>query len=305
MSDEATQPHTERPTSAPALPRHRTVGMLVEGRAVAYRFDGTATVVDEHGSELTTGDLRFRWLLPTDGGRLAACTVDFVYGHLDRDGHFTAVRGDCETEARLELTRISHLLYERNYNVSIDGNVSYRLDDGTLLVTPTGAHLGFIRPEDFVVMDSDGRLLRGSISPTSEYRLHVDVHRQRPDCRCVVHVHSPYALAASLAGIDLHKTYVTVAPIPTTPYARISSPETPAVLGSYLKDYNWAIIPRHGVVTWADTPWNAFLRVEGLEHCAKIVVSAQAAGTIEPMSPQQRSELLGLWGLEHLEDSDG
>lgn len=305
MAHDATHPQTDGEAGSWASPRHRAVGALVEGRAVAYRLDGTATLVDEHGRELSTGGPRFRWLLPTDGGRIAACTVDFVYGHLDRDGKFEAIPGDGETSARIELTRISHLLYERNYNVSIDGNVSYRLDDGTLLVTPTGAHLGFIRPEDFVVMDSDGRLLRGSVSPTSEYRLHVDVHRQRPDCRCVVHVHSPYALAASLAGIDLHKTYVTVAPIPTTPYARISSPQTPAVLGSYLKDYNWAIIPRHGIVTWADTPWNAFLRVEGLEHCAKIVVSAQAAGTIEPMSLQQRSELLTLWGLEHLEDGDG
>lgn len=205
-----------------------------------------------------------------------------------------------ELKARRELTRISHLLYERGYNVSIDGNVSHRLDDQTLLMTPSGAHLGFIRPEDFVVTDLEGRLLRGARSPTSEYRLHVELHRTRPDCRAVVHAHAPHALAASLAGIDLTQTYITVAPVPTTPYARISSAETPEVLRPFMREYNWAILPRHGVVAWANTAWDAFLRVEGLEHCAKVVMLARACGPIAPLSEPRRSELLTLWGLAEL-----
>jgi L-fuculose-phosphate aldolase len=281
--------------------RFHAVSAPVEGRAVAYRLDGTATLVDENGVEIPTGGLRFRWILPLRDGRAPACTVDLVRGHLDRDGAFEALPSCAETAARLELTRISHLLYERGYNVSIDGNVSCRLDDGTLLLTPTCSHLGFIRPEDFVVTDADGALLRGGTAPTSEYRLHADLLKQRPDCRSVIHVHAPHALAASLAGIDLHKTYMTVAPVPTTSYARISSPEALGAIRPFAKDYNWAVLPRHGVVTWADTPWNAFLRVEGLEHCAKVLMTARSCGPVEPLSPERTNELLAFWGLEHLE----
>ncbi|MCC6216360.1 MAG: class II aldolase/adducin family protein [Polyangiaceae bacterium] len=212
----------------------------------------------------------------------------------------SAVDAAAEWRARHELTRLGHLLYERGYNVATDGNVSWRLDDDTLLVTPTGAHLGFLRPDELVVVDREGELLRGDRAPTSEWPLHREIHRARPDSRCVVHAHAPHAIAASLAGIDLHDSFITVAPIPTTEYARVSSEQTPAVLRPFLRDYSWAILPRHGVVAWAPSAWDAFLRVESLEHCAKVVLAARACGPIAPLTPEQRRELLTVWGLERL-----
>lgn len=280
--------------------RYRAVSTFREGFAVAHRFDGCAVLIDLHGHELPTHGLRLQWILPFIDGHASACTVEGSHGQLDREGRFHPDQADPEWRIRQELTRVAHLIYERGYNVSIDGNLSYRLEDGNLLMTPSGSHNGFIRPEEFVVTRPDGTLLRGDRRPTSEYRLHVELHRSRPDCRCVIHVHSPYAVAASLAGVDLHKTYVSVAPVPTTDYARISSEQSPAVLRPYMEHYNWAILPRHGIVAWADSIWNAFLRVEGLEHYAKIVMTARACGPIEPLPSDKRIELLTFWGLEHL-----
>jgi L-fuculose-phosphate aldolase len=280
--------------------RYRAVSAFREGFAVAYRFDGSVVLIDSRGHELPAHGVRFQWILPFEDGHAPACTAEGGHGQIGRDGRFHPEHADPEWRIRQELTRVAHLIYERGYNVSIDGNLSYRLDDGTLLMTPTGSHNGFIRPEEFVITRADGTLLRGERQPTSEYRLHVELHRARPDCRCVIHVHSPYAVAASLAGVDLHKTYVSVAPVPTTSYARISSEESPAVLRSYMEHYNWAILPRHGVVAWADTIWSAFLRIEGLEHYAKVVMTARACGPIEPLPPGKRIELLTFWGLEHL-----
>ena len=283
-----------------AADRFKAASGFAEGLAVVHRFDGTAALVDHDGREIPLHGRQFAWILPMQAGHAPAATLDGETGALDRNGHFRADRVNPEWQARHELTRISHMLYERGYNVSIDGNVSWRLGDDTLLITPTGAHLGFVRPGDFVVVKPDGALLRGERNPTSEYRLHVELHRTRPDCRCVVHAHAPHAIAASLAGVDLHETFVTVAPVPTTAYARISSEQSPAVLQPYMRDYNWAILPRHGVVAWAASAWDAFLRVEGLEHYAKVVMAARACGPIEPMTPEQRIELLTFWGLEHL-----
>ena len=280
--------------------RYLAVSAFREGLAVVVRFDATAVLIDTAGRELPLQGRRFVWMLPMQDGRAPACTVEGEVGSVDRDGCFWAEVADPEWQARQELTRVSHLLYERGYNVSIDGNVSWRLDDGNLLITPTGAHLGFIQPHQFVVVRPDGSLLRGERAPTSEYRLHVELHRTRPECRCGMHAHAPHAIAASLAGVNLHEMFVTVAPVPTTKYARISSEQSPAVLRPYMDDYNWAILPRHGVVAWAPTAWDAFLRVEGLEHYAKVVMSARACGPIEPMTPEQRIELLTFWGLEHL-----
>ncbi len=280
--------------------RFRAASAFFEGLSVVYRMDGTAGLADSAGRELAPDGRRFQWILPMRDGRAPAGTTDGETGSIDHQGQFSADPEDPEWLARRELTRVSHLLYERGYNVSIDGNVSWRLDDGSLLITPTGVHLGFLRPDDLVVVRPDGSLLRGLRPPTSEFRLHVELHRTRPDCRCVVHAHAPYAVAASLAGVNLHETYITAAPVPTTAYARISSDQSPAALRPYMEAYNWAILPRHGVVAWAQTAWDAFLRVEGLEHYAKVVMIARGCGPIEPLSPEKRMELLTFWGLEQL-----
>ncbi|EKE00539.1 MAG: hypothetical protein ACD_21C00331G0005 [uncultured bacterium] len=202
-----------------------------------------------------------------------------------------------ENQARTELVKVAKLIYKNGYNASIDGNLSYRLSDNSILMTPKGIHKGFMSPESLIVTDIDGKLLRGDSQPTSEYRLHAKIFKKRTDIRCIIHTHSPYALAASLAGIDLHQTYITVAPVPTTQYARIASEQSADVLEPYIEKYNWAIIPRHGVVVWSDTIWNAFLRIEGLEHYAKILVLANSIKPIQPLPNSDRDELLKFWGI--------
>ena len=296
--------HTDA-SGRPLYPaRYRAISGYAEGRGVAHTCDGRVVLLDEAGRELDLHGHRFAWILPPVGGRAQAQTIEGRHGWLDRDGRFHAARQDPEWAARLELVRISRLIYERGYNVSIDGNLSVRLSDDELLMTPSGRHNGFLRPEDLVVVDPHGRLVRGERPPTSEYRLHTALYARRPEVRSVVHVHSPFAVAASLAGIDLARSWVTVAPVPTTAYARISSEQSPAAVKPFMDTYNWAILPRHGTVAWAETPWDAFLRVEGLEHYAKVVVAAQSAAPIEPMDDQQRIELLTFWGLTHLEAPD-
>jgi L-fuculose-phosphate aldolase len=279
---------------------YKRIAPHTEGVAVAHRRDGKAVLLDERGRELRL-PRRFRWILPFSGGRARACTVDGAVGWLELSGEFSEESVDPEWTARVELVRVARLIYERDYNATIDGNLSCRLGEDEVLITPSGAHNGFLDPADLVVMDLDGRTVRGTGNPTSEFRLHTRIYRRRDDIRCVIHVHAPYALAASLAGIDLHQTFVTMAPIPTTKYARISSAQSPEVLEPYIQDYSWAILPRHGPVAWADTIWNAFLRIEGLEHFAKVVLAAAACGPLTPMSAEHRKELLAFWNLLHQE----
>jgi L-fuculose-phosphate aldolase len=212
---------------------------------------------------------------------------------------------ELEQATRDELVRIAHLIYERGYNVSIDGNVSARLPDGTILITPSGAHNGFVTADQLVVMDRDGNVVRGQGRASSERILHLEAYRVRPDVGAVIHAHAPHALAASLAGIDLMQIVVSVAPVPTTEYARPSSAESAERMRPFLRGYDWGILPRHGVVTMGPDLWSAFLRLEGLEHYAHVVLLAHATGRpIAPLSDDRQTELLRFWGLgdrgEHL-----
>lgn len=202
-----------------------------------------------------------------------------------------------ERDLRRELTRISHLIYSKGYNSSIDGNLSGLLPDGNIIITPSGQHNGFIEPEQFIITNPDGIVLSDG-KPSSEIALHLEIYRSRPDIGAVIHSHAPFSIAASLAGIDLMEMFISVAPVPTLKYARPSSKETAFCMRPFIKGYDWAIIPRHGVVTLGKTPWDAFLRLEGLEHLAKIVTIACSTGRpIEPMSEEHRHELLSFWNL--------
>jgi L-fuculose-phosphate aldolase len=200
-----------------------------------------------------------------------------------------------EIEIRKELTRVSHLLYEKNYNTSLDGNVSIRLNDKEILISPSRIHKGFIKPNDFIIIDYEGKLLRGKGKPTSETPLHLSVYKTRDDVNAIIHAHCPNAIAISIAGIDLTKLYLTQPPIPTTDFVMPSSNDGALEIEKYASDYNWVILKRHGAVAFGNDIWEAFLRIEELENIAKIVVSAASMGDLTPIEDPQRDKLMDLF----------
>ncbi len=266
-----------------------SVALSAPDDMVLIHADGA--IMDLHGA-------RYRWILPFEKSRAACCRQDGRIGWLDHQGWFHTESETEEWRLRQELCRIAKLIYERHYNASIDGNISVRLPDGTVLITPSGAHNAFIEPDQLVVTDMQGQTLRGSGHASSEMVLHLEIYAQRPDIQAVIHAHAPNAIAASIAGMDLMETVATMAPIPTAAYARPSSPESAERMRPFLQGYDWGVLPRHGVVTMGTTPWFAFLRLEGLEHYAEILLKAHATGRpITAIEPRQRQALLDFWNL--------
>ena len=203
-----------------------------------------------------------------------------------------------EQQLREQMVFIARHIYEKGYNFTIDGNISHRLPDGNIIVSPTGQHLGFVSTEDFVIMDREGNLIQGVRKPTSEWRLHNRIYEMRSDVQCVIHAHPPSAIAASVAGVNLGKVFAHYSPIPTTEFALNCTEETAKVLEPFIPSQNWAILKRHGVVTWANSLSNTFLRLEGLEQCAKIVTKANAIGDILPMPEDDVRSLFEMWKLD-------
>ena len=95
-----------------------------------------------------------------------------------------------------ELVRICHMVHERGLVVGSGGNISILVSDDRILITPTGRSLGLLTEDDLVAVDLDGRPI-GSGTPSKEVLLHTLAYKARSDCRSVVHVHSPHAVAVS------------------------------------------------------------------------------------------------------------
>jgi L-fuculose-phosphate aldolase len=206
-----------------------------------------------------------------------------------------------EHALRKTLIRLSHLLYERNYLVAMDGNVSARLPDGNVLCSRAGCHKGFLEDRDLVVVDMKGRLVHGAGSPTSEIFMHLACYEERRDVHSVLHAHPPHAIAFTLADHSLERlvlpeVVLTIGTVPTIPYATTGTHDLANSLRPYVRERDVVMMDRHGAVALGRDPTDAFCKLETLEHTARIIVLARALGGVKEL-PADESIRLRSMGL--------
>jgi len=170
-----------------------------------------------------------------------------------------------------------------------DGNLSVRIGKERALVTPTGCIKSLVSARDMVEVDFTGRpRTRGSRKPTSELDLHLRILRHRPDVQAVVHAHPPTATGFAVAGEAipgnlLPELIFVVGPVPLVPFGRPGTPELGDRVVPYLEGNNALLLANHGAVTMGRTLDEAWIRMESLEHCAKIIAAARSIGTPQPL----------------------
>lgn len=200
------------------------------------------------------------------------------------------------------ICRIGKLLYDRGYVASNDGNISVRCGD-RLVMTPSGVSKGRMTPDMLLVTDLEGNVLEGNRHPTSEGKMHLAVYRHRPDVRAVVHAHPPVstAFAACRKGLEtpyLAELVVGLGTVPCTPtFAMLSTEEVPESVVPYLPDHNALLLANHGSLTWGGDLWEAFDRMETVEHTAKIVMNIQTLGGGVPLTEEEVTRLRSMTGM--------
>jgi L-fuculose-phosphate aldolase len=184
----------------------------------------------------------------------------------------------------------------KGFVTSADGNVSARLSDGDLLITPTGAGKGTLDPLRLLRLAPDGTP-RGPGRPSSELSLHLCAYRERPDVRAVVHAHPPTAVAFTIAGLSLAlctvpEVVVTLGTIPTAPYGTPGTDELPESVRELLRCSDAILLERHGSITLGRTLEEAFTRLEVVEQTARITWMARTLGQVRELAPEQVGKLL-------------
>lgn len=187
------------------------------------------------------------------------------------------------------LVRASHTLHARGWVANHDGNVTARLDAERFLATPTAVSKAAVERSGLVVVDWNGKRVSGRNKPFSEIALHLCVYRQRPDATVVVHAHPPTATGLAVAGVPIRSTMlaeavVSLGPeIPLVPYARPKTPESTLNLQPHLRTADAWVLERHGVLTCGADLETALLRLELVEHLAKIQLVALQAGGVRTL----------------------
>lgn len=200
---------------------------------------------------------------------------------------------------RQDLVRFGKMLHEQGFVAATDGNLSVRLDQRRILVTPTCFSKGMMRPEDMVIVDLHGKKLSGAYNPSSEIAMHLTIYRMRPDVGAIVHAHPCTATAFASAGIALDEplcseVVITLGSVPLAPYATTGSMELSDSLRPYIPFHDAILMANHGVVAYGEDLRRAYMRMEAVEHYAKIVLAVRQLGSARSLDSHELEKLVAV-----------
>lgn len=205
-------------------------------------------------------------------------------------------------EARKALLKCVLRLYQKGLIQLNSGNVSVRVSDGHLAITPTGISYDDMSEEDLVVIDLNGDAVEGKYKPSSETPMHTTVYKNMPDVKAIVHTHSPFALAFATVGRSIPvistEGLAVRGPIPVADYAcpgteaqgwaaikAMKGP--PYVMGTLLKN--------HGVLVTGASLSHAYSIACRIEMAAKVFFLALQIGEPDVLTDDQIKEIRSVY----------
>jgi L-fuculose-phosphate aldolase len=201
-----------------------------------------------------------------------------------------------ERQYRQEIVQVGRMIHERGYVAATDGNLSVRLRENRILVTPTAMSKGLMKPSDLVVVDAEGRKLQGKRHVSSEIAMHLLVYRLRSDIHAVVHAHPPTATGYAAAGQPLNpallsEVVIALEDIPLAEYGTPGTSELCDTLAPLIPRYQAILMSNHGVVTYGEDLLTAYMHMETVEHFAKVALVAHMLGRQHLLSEEDMRKL--------------
>ena len=188
---------------------------------------------------------------------------------------------------RAQVADVARHLHARGWVANHDGNVTAR-DGAQFYATPTATSKRLVSDRGLITLNSKGQVV-GSGKVFGEIGLHLVVYERRPDVHCVVHAHPPYATAVSCArGNPIERPFIAEAlvslgpRIPKIPYAQPGDAAKTA-LAPWCELVDVALLGSHGAIAWGADPEQALLRLELVEHLARVAIEAMPLGGVEPL----------------------
>jgi len=201
-----------------------------------------------------------------------------------------------EGKLRTRMVEVMQAMDARGLNRGTSGNVSARFGDG-MLVTPSGVPPERLTPEAMVYVGADDSIPEGQLKPSSEWRMHMQILRRRPDVGGVVHCHSRHATILACAGKPIPAVHYMVgvsggASVPVAPYAAFGSEELADAVVAALDGRNAALMANHGQIAVAPSLSHALLIAEEIEEQAAVYWGCLAIGGPNLLSDGQMDEIM-------------
>ncbi|NLG70920.1 MAG: L-fuculose-phosphate aldolase [Chloroflexi bacterium] len=163
------------------------------------------------------------------------------------------------------------------------GNLSiYNRSEGLVAIKPSGVDYFEMTPEDIVIMTMDGEVVEGNLKPSTEFRFHLALYKNRPDVNAVIHTHQVYATTIACLNWELPAVHYLVGysgnKVPLAPYATFGTQELSDNIVRSIGGYNACLMANHGLVTVGPTIASAFTVAEEIELVARLYYQAKSIG---------------------------
>ena len=210
-----------------------------------------------------------------------------------------------ESMARSDIVKAGARLYQRGMVCANDGNISARISQNLIIVTPSGVSKGFMDEDSLVKLTLDGVVVDGEEEPSSEIKMHLAIYLRSSEVIAICHAHPPAASAFAAEGVALDKAYLQetamlLGVIPLAPYALPGSAELAHGAAELSGDYNGALLEQHGAVTWGKDVMQALYRMESVEFAATVAMNMRTMGFNRTLNKSQIDDLIAMrakWGI--------
>lgn len=199
-----------------------------------------------------------------------------------------------ERDLRLAILEVGRLCYSQGLMPANNGNISARMGEDRIVITPSTLCKGRMELDDLLVIDLDGQVLKADSRKrrriSSETPMHLEAYRQRSDVRAVIHAHPAHATALTVAGIPfpddvLPELLEGLGPVPTTDFATPSSDENAIAIRGHIVAHDAVLIRNHGAITVGRDLEEALVNLERVEHVARVITLALGLGDIQRLPP--------------------
>jgi L-fuculose-phosphate aldolase len=202
-----------------------------------------------------------------------------------------------EWKLRKDIVEIAKRLYQAGYIRGADGNLSIRLSDEKILITPSRSAKGFMRPEDMLVINLGGELLKGNLQPSAETAFHLAAYQERSDISSVIHAHPPMAVAYSVAKMDIptgvlpELEVLFPGGVPVVPYETPGTQLLAEKIRPVIREHDIVVMAHHGTIAVGEDIFDAWMKTEHLEACMEVLFLAESLGGSHKLPQDKLVEL--------------
>jgi L-fuculose-phosphate aldolase len=208
---------------------------------------------------------------------------------------------DSPTTTREAVLATAHRMLAQGLVEGTSGNISGRLPDGLVCLTPSSVAYDTMTLDDLVVVDMDGEVVEGTRAPTTEKDLHLATLGRHPELGAVIHTHAVYATMFALAHEPIPAVIEEVVvylggDVPCCEYRGTGTAELGEEVAGRLADRGAALLANHGLVTCGPSPAKALHNAALVERTAKIVWGARTMGApIHPLPERVNRDMAGVY----------